>query len=122
MAVTSISYIVPPLQRNYTVRLDRMWCEVSVNTSGKAKYRWYGTAYSHYSLSPAATSLLRPVAAVGLTAVSYPAVGVAYRAIKFLGVHKRVGRWFNKRIDQIADRLALRRPTAAFRRARKARR
>lgn len=62
------------------------------------------------------------MAAVGLSVSGYPALGLAYRTIKFLGVHKRVGSWFNKRIDQVADRLALRRPSRAFRRARKLRR
>jgi hypothetical protein len=70
-------------------------------------------------LRVATTSLIRPVAAVGLSVASYPAVSLAYRTVKFLGVHKRVQRWINKRVDQFADRLALRRPTKAFRRARK---
>lgn len=81
-----------------------------------------GTHWYSCSLLPATTSLIRPLATVGLTAVSYPAVGLAYRTIKFLGVHKRVGAWFNKRIDSLADRFALRRPSKAFRRARKLRR
>lgn len=72
--------------------------------------------------SAATTSLIRPVAAVGLSVASYPAVSLAYRTIKFLGVHKRVQSWVNKRVDQLADRLSLRRPDKAFRRARKLRR
>lgn len=75
-----------------------------------------------FFVSSATTSLIRPVAAVGIAAASYPAATLAYRTIKFLGVHKRVQTWVNKQVDRLADRLALRRPTKAFRRARKSRR
>lgn len=97
-----------------------MWCEVSVISSWKAKYRWYGALYFHYFVSPAATSLIRPLSVAGAVGLSSgTAAKLAFKAANFLGVKQRFSKWVLKRYDRIRDRFRLRRPARALRIARK---